>query len=54
MIAIRIEHPRSGKGVFTHNEDTELVYKEGADYLSDSDKFYERHFNFPSPKHDKK
>ena len=54
MIAIRIEHPRSGKGLFTHYESTELGYKEGANYLSDSNNFYKRHLNFPNPKDDKK
>lgn len=55
MIAIRIEHSKSGKGIFTHGLDVDpQIYKEGVDYLSNSISFFQRHNKFPSPMGDKK
>lgn len=55
MIAIRMEHPRSGKGIFTHSLSTiSKRNKEGADYLSDCNIFFKRHNSFPTPSRDSK
>lgn len=46
---LRIEHPSTGKGIFTS-----YINGVGVDYLSNSANFYNKHLNFPTPYEDAK